>query len=129
MPARVISSLLGLPRQDIPEFTRLVYQFTKFFSLSVTQEEIPFCEVAARQLCDYVERTLDDRRCTPRRDFLSTFLAAADEAANMSPAEVIFQIGQLIVGGTDTTRVAIAAEWPSCCGNASNGKRYAATPG
>jgi hypothetical protein len=28
----------------------------------------------------------------------------------MSPVEVIFQIAQLIVGGTDTTRVAIAAE-------------------
>jgi hypothetical protein len=28
----------------------------------------------------------------------------------MSPAEVIFQIVQLIVGGTDTTRVAITAE-------------------
>ena len=110
IPARVISSLLGLPREDIPEFTRLVYQVTKFLSLSVTQEEIPLCEAAARQLRDYVERTLDNRRRTPRGDFLSTFLAAADEAASMSPAEVIFQITQLIVGGTDTTRVAITAE-------------------
>jgi hypothetical protein len=110
VPARVISLLLGLPREDIPAVTRLVYQVTKFFSLSVTQEEIPLCEAAARQLCDYVERTLEDRRRTPRGDFLSTFLAAADEAASMSPAEVIFQIALLIVGGTDTTRVAIAAE-------------------
>jgi cytochrome P450 len=45
------------------------------------QEEIPFCEAAARQLCDYVERTLDDRRRTSRGDFLSTFLAAADSSA------------------------------------------------
>jgi hypothetical protein len=110
IPAHVISSLLGLPREDIPEFTRLVYQITKFVNLSVTQEEIPLCEAAARQLFDYVERTLDDRRRTPRGDFLSTFLAAADEAASMSPAEVIFQIIQLIVAGTDTTRVAMAAE-------------------
>jgi cytochrome P450 len=110
IPARVISSLLGLPREDIPEFTSLAYQVTKFLSLSVTQEEIPLCEAAARQLRDYVERTLDDRRRTPRGDFLSTFLAAADESASLSQAEVIFQIFQLIVAGTDTTRVAIAAE-------------------
>jgi hypothetical protein len=69
IPARVISSLLGLPREDIREFTRIVYQVTKFFSLSVAQEEIPLCEAAGRQLCDYVERTLDDRRRTPRDDF------------------------------------------------------------
>src|SRR6202035_5348652 len=43
-------------------------------------------------------------------DFLSRFVAAADAAAEMSPIEIIFQIVQLIVGGTDTTRVAIVRE-------------------
>jgi hypothetical protein len=35
---------------------------------------------------------------------------AADLAAEMSPIEIIFQIVQLIVGGTDTTRVAIVMQ-------------------
>jgi cytochrome P450 len=32
IPARIISDLLGLPREDIPSFTRLVYEVTRFFA-------------------------------------------------------------------------------------------------
>lgn len=110
VPACIISELLGLPREDIPWFTKLVYQVTRFISLSVTKDEIPLSEEATRQLRNYVEKVLDDRRRAPRDDFLSTFLIAADEAAKLSALEVIFQIVQVIVAGTDTTRVAIAMQ-------------------
>jgi hypothetical protein len=110
VPARVISDLLGLPREDIPSFTKLVYNASRFISLSFTPDEIPDIEAAARQLRDYVERTLDHRRRAPCGDFLSKFVAAADLAAEMSPIEIMFQIVQLIVGGTDTTRVAIVMQ-------------------
>jgi cytochrome P450 family 103 len=110
VPARVISDVLGLPRDDIPSFTKLVYQVSRFISFSFTPDEIPDIEAAARQLRDYVERTLAQRRRAPCDDFLSRFLAAAEAAAEMSPIEIIFQIVQLIVGGTDTTRVAIVMQ-------------------
>jgi cytochrome P450 len=110
IPARVISDLFGLPREDIPSFTKLVYQVSRFLSLSFTPDEIPDIEAASRQLRDYVERTLDQRRHAPGVDFLSGFVAAADVAVEMSPVEIIFQITQLIVAGTDTTRVAIAMQ-------------------
>lgn len=127
IPARIISDLLGLPRADIPEFTKLVYEVTRFISFSIKQDEIPGVEAAAQQLQDYVEKTLEERRRSPRDDFLSTFLAAADEAAEMSPLEIVFQVLQLIIGGTDTTRVAIAVQvmlllqhhgqWTAVCDN------------
>jgi cytochrome P450 len=127
LPARVISDLLGLPRADIPDFTRLVYEVTRFISFSIKQDEIPGAEAASQQLQNYVGETLEERRRCPRDDFLSTFLAAADEAAAMSPLEVVFQILQLIVGGTDTTRVAMAVQvalllqhheqWTAVCHN------------
>jgi cytochrome P450 len=101
---------LGLPREDIPSFTKLVYQVSRFISFSFTRDEIPEIEAAAQQLQDYVERTLAQRRHAPCDDFLSRFVAAADAAAEMSPFEIIFQIVQLIIGGTDTTRVAIVME-------------------
>jgi len=110
LPARIISDLLGLPREDIPAFTKLVYEVTRFFSLAVAEDELPGLEAAMRQLKGYVEETLDDRRREPREDFLSTFLAAADAAGEMSPIEIIFQIVGLIIGGTDTTRVAIVTQ-------------------
>jgi len=78
VPARVISDLLGLPREDIPSFTKLVCNASRFISLSFTPDEIPDIEAAARQLRDYVERTLDHRRRAPCGDFLSKFVAAAN---------------------------------------------------
>jgi cytochrome P450 len=110
LPARVIGDLLGLPRADIPSFTKLVYVVTRFLSGSILPNEIPESEAACQQLRDYVERTLQDRRRAPRHDFLSDFLAKGDAAGEMSPLEIIFQIVQLIVGGTDTTRVAIVVQ-------------------
>jgi cytochrome P450 len=110
VPARVISDLLGLPREDIPSFTKLVYKVSRFLSFSFTPDEIPGIEAAGRQLQNYAERILDHRRRAPCGDFLSRFVAAADDAAEMSPIEIIFQIVQLIIGGTDTTRVAIVMQ-------------------
>src|SRR6202047_1641671 len=48
VPARIISDLLGLPREDIPSFTKLVYQVSRFISFSFTPDEIPDIEAAAR---------------------------------------------------------------------------------
>jgi cytochrome P450 len=110
LPALVISDILGLPRADIPTFTRHVYDATRFLNLSVQPEEIQVAEAATRQLLDYARAMLDDRRRQPREDFLSRFLAAADEAGELSPLEMLYQIVQLIIGGTDTTRVAIVMQ-------------------
>jgi cytochrome P450 family 103 len=110
MPARIIADLLGLPREDIPEFTLLVYEVTKVFSLGLNPNEVVEIEKAGQQLRVYVDEVLDDRRRSPREDFLSAFLGAATEAGEMSPEEMLYQIFALIVGGTDTTRVAIAMQ-------------------
>src|ERR1700682_4038858 len=88
-------------------FTKLVYLVTRFISASILPDAIPESEAACQWLRDYVEKALEDRRRAPRDDFLSDFLAKADAAGELSPLEIIFQIVQLIVGGTDTTRVAI----------------------
>src|SRR5262249_43059579 len=123
----------GLPREDIPSFTRLVYEVTKFLSLSVTPDQIPACEAATRELRDYVEKILQDRRRSPRDDFLSKFLAAADDEADgenkLSPPEIIFQIVQLIIGGTDTTRVAIAIQVALLLQNRPQWKAVCRDPG
>lgn len=110
MPARLIADLLGLPREDIPEFTLLVYQVLKVLDFALKPDEIAGIEKAAQQLQGYVDQVLDERRRSPRDDFISAFLAAATEAGEMSPEEMIYQIFALISGGTDTTRVAIATQ-------------------
>ncbi|HWA81085.1 MAG TPA: cytochrome P450 [Acetobacteraceae bacterium] len=125
IPARTISDLLGLPKDDIPEFTSLVYQVTRVVSFLFQPEDLPELEEAARRLFGYVEEILSARRRKPREDFLSAFVASADAAGELSPFEIITQIVTLIIGGTDTTRVAAAeqvalllqdrAQWDEVC--------------
>ena len=86
-------------------------------------------ETAVRQLRDYVDKAIQERRRNPREDFLSAFLAAAKEAGELSPEEMIYQIVPLIIGGADTTRVALAMQlalllqhreqWVEVCGDST----------
>ena len=110
LPASIIAGLLGLPRDDIPEFTLQVYEVTKIFSFGEYQDEIEKIEKAAQRLRDYVEAAFDQHHRRPREDFLSAFLAAAAETGELSPQEVLYQILPLIIGGTDTTRVALTVQ-------------------
>src|SRR5215475_4455104 len=58
MPARLIADLLGLPRQDIPEFAVLVYEVLKIFNFGLKPDEIAEIEKAAQQLRGYVDEVL-----------------------------------------------------------------------
>jgi cytochrome P450 len=108
IPACIISEILGLAENDIPQFTRWVYSVSKALSFSFTRDEIPAMEDAARKLTDYVAVLLADRRATPRLDFLSSYVLGVDEAAKLSPIEVLSQIVTVIIAGSDTTRAALA---------------------
>ena len=110
LPARIIADLLGLPRQEIPQFTVLVYEVTKIFSFGLNLDELGKIEDALRQLGDYVNKAIEERRRRPLDDFLSAFLAAATGAGELSPQEMISQILLLIIGSADTTRVAIVMQ-------------------
>jgi hypothetical protein len=129
LPAGIIADLLGLPHADIPEFTQSVYEVTKIFGYGQYQDEIEAIEKGARKLREYVEAAFDEHRRRPREDFLSAFLAAAGEAGELSPEEMLYQIMPLIIGGTDTTRVGLATQlalllehreqWTAVCDDAS----------
>jgi cytochrome P450 len=108
IPARTISALLGLPRADIPRFTRLVYSVSRLLSFTFAPEDVPEIEAAAQGLYEYVDDLLRTRRQGGTEDFLSSYVLDVDEKNELSPVEAIMQIVTLIVGGTDTTRVAMA---------------------
>jgi len=108
VPARVISGLLGLPREDIPYFTQLVYSVSRVLSFTFGPDDLPEIEAASVELHRYADKILQERLRDPRNDFLSSCLADADAKGELSSKELIVQIVSLIIGGTDTTRVAMA---------------------
>ena len=129
IPARVIADLFGLPREDIPDFARDSYEVTQILSFGLSPERIADIDKAGERLRDYIDKILDERRRSPRNDFLSAYLAAATEAGEMSPEEILNQIFLLVAAAVDTTRMSIAAQtalllqnrqqWTEVCRNPS----------
>ena len=110
LPAEIISAMLGLPAEDIPGFTRLVYSVSRITGFTFAPDQLAAIEADARALRDYVEALLDARRGAPADDFLSGLLCDAEARGALSAAEVVVQVVILIIAGTDTTRVAMAAQ-------------------
>jgi cytochrome P450 len=110
LPAHIICELLGLPEDDIPVFTRWVYSMSRSLTFSFAKSDIPQMEEAARNLTEYVQGLLADRRTTPRMDFLSSYVLSVDEAGKLSALETLSQIISVILAGSDTTRAAMAIQ-------------------
>jgi cytochrome P450 family 103 len=129
VPARIICEIMGIPAADIPRFTVLVYTVARAFTPTFTREEVPELQEAARQLIEYVDELLVSRRASPREDFLTAFVQAADTEQNLSPLETLIQIVTVIVAGSDTTRTAMAIQtalllqhreqWNAVCGGSA----------
>lgn len=110
IPAQTLADILGLPHEDIPRFTHLAYEVSRVLSFTFGPEDIADLEGAAAALQTYVRTILEARRSAPQEDFLSCFLADAEAAGDLTPEEVVVQLVQMIIGGTDTTRVAGAMQ-------------------
>jgi cytochrome P450 len=107
IPAHLISEILGLPAADIPAFTQQVYSLARALSSAFAQEIVPELQTAAGQLMGYVEGLLEKRRAGPLNDFLTAYLAEADA---LSAIDAVVQIVTVILGGSDTTRAAMAIQ-------------------
>jgi cytochrome P450 len=110
LPARVICHILGVPESDIPEFTRCVYTLSRAFSASFTRDDVPDMQRSAGDLSVYVDDLLMDRRLRPREDFLTSYVRALDASTGMSPVEATVQMMTILLGGSDTTRSALAIQ-------------------
>jgi cytochrome P450 family 103 len=127
IPALVIGEILGVPAADIPTFTRESYSLARVLSSAFTREIVPELQASAQRLIDYVEGLLKERREIRRDDFLTDFLDATDEAADLTPLDCVAQIVSLLLAGSDTTRVAMAIQtslllqhrhqWEAVCDN------------
>ncbi|MGI3902118.1 MAG: cytochrome P450 [Janthinobacterium lividum] len=109
LPARVIAAVLGLPAEDVPTFTKLVYSVARVLSSQPIAEGPLSLQEDTRHLLAYAEEALDRRRREPADDFLTAYLAALGEGDRLSASEGIVQIAILIIGGSDTTRAALAS--------------------
>ena len=110
VPSITIAAILGIPRSDVPHFTKIAYDVAKSLTTSWTVEDVPDIEAATHELLSYTEDLMEERRRSPRYDFLSAYVRNVDDAHELSPLEAINQIAGIIIGGSDPTRAAIVIQ-------------------
>lgn len=124
IPARIIADILGIPRSDLPIFMQWI---------SDTAESLGFIEPEHRKQIEdsltafnaYVDDLLNDRRKTPRDDFLTSYVQTTAADGQLSEAEIRTQVLGLILAGSDTTRGSMCmtlahllkhpAQWQAFC--------------
>jgi cytochrome P450 len=96
-PAQVIASMLGLPREDYPQFQRWAVAIIGFLFFRDRGLE------ASRAMADYFLPIIEDRRKTPCDDLISSLVQAEIDQERLSDEEIISFLRLLLPAGVETT--------------------------
>jgi cytochrome P450 len=102
-PIRVICHLLGVPDEDLGDFTAWAraVAWVLSFALSTHRDE---AEWGAMQIDAYVGRLVESRRREPADDMVTELVQAEEAGDRLSDWELRALIGGLLFAGFDTTR-------------------------
>jgi cytochrome P450 len=103
----VMCRLLGVPRDDVPEFAAWADALSVIFGF-MTPEQAAAASTAIVDLLDYVAGLVDRRRADPGDDLITALLAAEADGGRLTHDEVVDMVANLLVGGHDTTSSQIA---------------------
>lgn len=128
LPAMGLAGLLGIPDWDVSAFMRDVEEMNAFFRPEVTPDIVSSAETAAGRVRRYIEELAGRDHDERDNDFLPAYLDVAENEQRHSRIEALMQIVQLIIGGTESIRIAIVAQtvnllahpwlWNSVCADA-----------
>ena len=108
-PVRVISNMLGLPREDEDRFVGW-YQ-ALIFGLAGAGSAFAEGLRARNEMWDYIDPLIDARKETPTADLLSRIVHAELNGQRMSTPEIKGFVALLLAAGGDTTDKAISNMW------------------
>jgi cytochrome P450 len=96
-PTQIIAGLLGLPREDYPQFQRWSISLLSF---TINPER---GRAAAEALCDYFAPILAARRLDPHDDLISGLAQAEIDGEKLSDEEIFSFLRLLLPAGVETT--------------------------
>jgi cytochrome P450 len=127
LPLRVICRLIGVPDEDVAEFAGWADALSVVFGF-VTPEQADAATDALARLNDYVDRLLEQRRAAPGDDLVSALVVAEVEGERLTHDEVRTMVGNLIVGGHDTTGSQIGCSFLTLLRNPDQAALLSARP-
>jgi cytochrome P450 len=96
-PTQIIAGLLGLPRDDYPQFQRWSISLLSF---TINPER---GKAASEALVKYFSPILEARRAEPRDDLISSLAQAAIDGEKLSDEEIYSFLRLLLPAGVETT--------------------------
>jgi cytochrome P450 len=96
-PTKVISGILGLPREDYRQFQRWTTAILSFFT------KLDEAIVASQEVKEYMAVILAERRREPREDLISELAQAELEGEHLSDEEIFSFLRLLLPAGVETT--------------------------
>jgi hypothetical protein len=102
LPLRVICRLIGVPDADVARFVGWADSLSVVFGFP-TREQAEAATDGLANLSEYVDELLEQRSISPGDDLVSALLVAEVEGERLTREEVRTMVGNLIVGGHDTT--------------------------
>lgn len=96
-PTKVISGILGLPREDYRQFQRWTTSILSFFT------KLDEAIVASQEVKDYMAEILAERRREPRDDLISELAQAELDGEHLSDEEIFSFLRLLLPAGVETT--------------------------
>jgi cytochrome P450 len=109
VPIRVISNMLGLPREDEDTFVEW-YQLL-IAGLGFGGDHMARGIQARNDMWDYIDPMIKERSKNPGEDLLSRICVAELDGSRMSVEEIKGFVALLLAAGGDTTDKAIANMW------------------
>jgi len=100
LPMYVIAEMLGIPREDWPEFRR----WSDAIIRSASGMRDGEAEAVLGEMYAYFAKHLAERRRAPREDLVSTLACAEIEGDRLADAEILMFCVTLLVAGNETTR-------------------------
>jgi cytochrome P450 len=108
IPARVIGSVLGTPPEDDPTLVHWTNVFTAFEDPKI-REEWTDTETILKEIIEYVNGQIEERRQSPREDLLTALMNAEVEGEKLNEAEIALFFILLMAAGNDSTRATYSA--------------------
>ncbi len=107
LPGWVIADMLGVPREDLPSFTRWSRDQVRVYDRPGTAgERIPIMRQGQASMLEmkaYLEEVIDARRRDPRDDLITMLVMAEEQGDRLSLDELVIMIIALLVGGNNST--------------------------
>lgn len=111
LPASVIADRLGVPREDMDTFKRWSDDFVVAIgNHRLTPDQLQAMLISMAEFYEYFAALIEDRRRTPTDDMLSVIANAhLDGEEELSMAELLYMLSQLLVGGNESTTKLLAS--------------------